>query len=1187
MRALNQARAQVAWSSGAVLRLEAELAAARLAHQQASETLAAAERATRLQRVPAGAASVASAPPPPGATRPPDVSWPPDAPGRPDAPRPRRSVPVAAVLLVVGAVLVLSAAVVFVSLTWRDLGVVGQAVVLATVTAAAATGTTLARRARLPAATEVLAAVTAGLVVVDLVGARTFDLFGLGSVRADAYVLACAVLVLALALVVVAGTTPGARPGAAPPPPRLRSAVVVACAAVGVGAFAAAVWCYRVVPGQWATAGSGAVTRFLEGLVEAPLLSGLGCLCLAVLTRRVRGAGAVVRTALAVGWALLGTLGALTAVVALVAPFENGPVDRWGLARLTVVGVVAVALALSRTTTPPAPARAVAAATGAWVLTGTAVTLLRGASVADEVAVLLPVLLLAVVVRAPYRAQPLRWGVTVALLVLGAGGLLAVAGGWAATVELLHDPAPAPSWWDLARWPVVGLLVLLSGLWSVSPTRAVAAHRVVAGVRADLAVGAAAAVVVVLCWALVTGLSGPPSSQPPWLLVTAVLSLLAVTAASAASGRSRLRTGRWLLPGGVAAGCAAALVAALVAVAGLDRSAGTHGAWLGGYLLACGAGTVVVAAAGTRGWPGRIPGDTWWRDRRTLAAQLSRSGVVVVGVVVATVGAGLLVPAVASVWTGAVDGALAALLLCAVASLALLLTPAWPAARAGVALLGLPVSLEAAAAVDSTGWAERAVWPAWLAPTGSAWTVGAVGVLVLALAATRPVAGWYPLRPYAVRHVVLPGLWAAVAVSGLAAVRGLLDRTRLDVSALPATVVLLVATLYLLWLLGRPVGAVGHLDGTVRTLLRDGAVTLLTGAVLATLVVAGEPVLALLPLTTAALPWLVLAGATVVAGLLVLGVGAQGVRDADPALADYTHLVRDLVLPLASAATALLLLVTLRPLTGLPIEVEGLVVAVASLLAHLLRVASDRAHGRAGGRVTLRDLVAAGSGLALGSAGVLAALAGERPLWVSGLTWLVTGAWGLGTAALLRGPLAGPWPGAVEARGWWAVRLGAASALVGYLLAVVELDTTVLERFTVPLGLVLVAFGLWALLSRPRPTEEPLGSVRCLLPGLVVALGPSTVHAVLAPDGVRPVVVALVATALVIGGALLRWQAPLLVGLVAVLPVAVVQALPLVTALPQWVYLAAAGVLALVLGVTFERQRQRALEAGRRWRELR
>lgn len=414
----------------------------------------------------------------------------------------------------------------------------------------------------------------------------------------------------------------------------------------------------------------------------------------------------------------------------------------------------------------------------------------------------------------------------------------------------------------------------------------------------------------------------------------------------------------------------------------------------------------------------------------------------------------------------------------------------------------------------------------------------------------------------------------------------------MDVTPLSAGVALLAVTGYLVHVLRRRGGDPDRVDGTGRALLRDVALTLVSGGALAAFAAAAEPVVARLPVDPAAVPWFVLSAAAVVAALRVLGLPGRGprhLRAADPAHARYAHLARDALLPLCCAAAALLLLLTLRPLTGLPVEVEGLVVAVVSLLAHLLRLSSQVSWQRAPSRVTLRDVVAAGSGLALGTVGVLAALDGGRPLWAAGLTWLVTGAWGLGTAVLVRGPQAGPWPGASQDRGWWAVRLGAASALAGYLLAVLELDTTLLERFRVTLGLVLVGSGTGALLGRVAPDTQPMRSVRCLLPGLLVAWGPSTMHAVLAPDGVRPLVVALVAlvgTALVVAGALLRWQAPLLVGFAVVVPGAVVQALPVVTSLPQWVYLAAAGAVALLLGVTW-RQRQRALAAGRRWRELR
>jgi hypothetical protein len=162
----------------------------------------------------------------------------------------------------------------------------------------------------------------------------------------------------------------------------------------------------------------------------------------------------------------------------------------------------------------------------------------------------------------------------------------------------------------------------------------------------------------------------------------------------------------------------------------------------------------------------------------------------------------------------------------------------------------------------------------------------------------------------------------------------------------------------------------------------------------------------------------------------------------------------------------------------------------------------------------------------------------------------------------------------------------AGAALLGYGLAVLDLPGP-LDRLTVPVGAVVLGFGAWALLEPAVPQDRRPGTVRALGPGLLLALLPSTLPAVLDPGGLRPVVLALVGTALVLAGALLAWRAPLVAGLLVVVPVAVVQALPVVDAVPHWVYLAAAGALALGVGVSFESQRDRARAAGRAWRELR
>ena len=219
--------------TAARLRVQAAEAAVHEAREASRRAARSWPRPSTRSRAPRPGAQAGTAPahPGPGPARP-------LGPGRPAAPRgrprdqaaapspPRRPVSPAVVLLVVGAVLLLSAATVFVALSWQQLGVTGQALVLLGATAVAAVVSALLRRAGLRAATEATAAVTAGLVVLDLVGARTFDLLGLGGVDRGFYVATSALLVAAVSTLVV-GVTMAAgavsSPPSSPPAPPCRS----------------------------------------------------------------------------------------------------------------------------------------------------------------------------------------------------------------------------------------------------------------------------------------------------------------------------------------------------------------------------------------------------------------------------------------------------------------------------------------------------------------------------------------------------------------------------------------------------------------------------------------------------------------------------------------------------------------------------------------------------------------------------------------------------------------------------------------------------------------------------------------------------------------------------------------------------------------------------------------------------
>lgn len=143
------------------------------------------------------------------------------------------------------------------------------------------------------------------------------------------------------------------------------------------------------------------------------------------------------------------------------------------------------------------------------------------------------------------------------------------------------------------------------------------------------------------------------------------------------------------------------------------------------------------------------------------------------------------------------------------------------------------------------------------------------------------------------------------------------------------------------------------------------------------------------------------------------------------------------------------------------------------------------------------------------------------------------------------------------------VPAGVALLGLAYVLRLVASDVGVVEAYTVPFAVVLVAVGLWAVLRRGRPTEA-------LLPGLVLGVLPSLTLALAAPTGLRALGVGLVGVALLTGGLATRWRTPFLVGALAVLVLALRNVGPEAWALPRWVVIAVVGAALLGVGVTWE-----------------
>jgi hypothetical protein len=153
--------------------------------------------------------------------------------------------------------------------------------------------------------------------------------------------------------------------------------------------------------------------------------------------------------------------------------------------------------------------------------------------------------------------------------------------------------------------------------------------------------------------------------------------------------------------------------------------------------------------------------------------------------------------------------------------------------------------------------------------------------------------------------------------------------------------------------------------------------------------------------------------------------------------------------------------------------------------------------------------------------------------------------WGYAIAALCTGTL-----------GWWA------------LLAAQGVVT--LEWFTAPPAAVLFAIGLWRLERRPRT-----GSWAALALPVVFGLAPSLLAVVGGDDEVaRRVGVGAAAIAVVLAGLHRRWQAPLVLGSIALAVVTVNELALLWHLIPVWIPPAIGGAILIGAGATFEKRRR-------------
>ncbi|WP_328528718.1 hypothetical protein OG984_24195 [Nocardioides sp. NBC_00368] len=146
----------------------------------------------------------------------------------------------------------------------------------------------------------------------------------------------------------------------------------------------------------------------------------------------------------------------------------------------------------------------------------------------------------------------------------------------------------------------------------------------------------------------------------------------------------------------------------------------------------------------------------------------------------------------------------------------------------------------------------------------------------------------------------------------------------------------------------------------------------------------------------------------------------------------------------------------------------------------------------------------------------------------------------------------------------WLGWVGLSLATIALWIRLVDTSVTTWESYTLPPAIALIVFGVVKL-----RLDREVGSLAVLGPGVFLALVPSVPAALQDPVSMRTAVLGIACLAFIIGGAWLRWAAPLVGGALVASVLALAQ-MPSAQTLQQWWVLGAAGLLLLFLGITWE-----------------
>ncbi|MEV6816633.1 hypothetical protein AB0M52_31620, partial [Micromonospora sp. NPDC051296] len=292
-------------------------------------------------------------------------------------------------------------------------------------------------------------------------------------------------------------------------------------------------------------------------------------------------------------------------------------------------------------------------------------------------------------------------------------------------------------------------------------------------------------------------------------------------------------------------------------------------------------------------------------------------------------------------------------------------------------------------------------------------------------------------------------------------------------------------------------------------------------------------------------------------GLLVVAAAVAG--------AAARHPVVRLAGWLIAVAAATGFAVTAPLAGGLPLRVAAFAVLGVAALALALAATSatrratvpDTAAGVGPAGLVGRALDAAAQAVAL----VALLLTAGAPR--HGATVCVLWGAAVGVRLLTRGESIG--------RRWVFAGIAGGSEVLAVWLLLVAGGVTVLEAYTVPLAVLALGAGAVALRTRPGFT-----SWLALGPGLAAVLLPSLAAVLFGPDPQpwRRLLLGAAALTATLLGAVRRWQAPVVLGGVALTLLALHELVRSWDLLPRWVFLAAAGLALIGLAATYERRRR-------------